>query len=156
DAAAAERYLAAADAFRAAGHLVDEFRNRRQHAISMMWANDIEGAVAALATADELGLSLPGDDNGRWERAMVLYDGARILRTAHRPGEASLRAASSAAAFRELGLPVQSAYAEILHAELLLHRGRPADAEAAVRRAMAELPAEENGHDRLRLLLDAA
>jgi predicted Zn-dependent protease len=44
----------------------------------------------------------------------------------------------------------------MLHAELLLRTGRPADAEAAVRRAMAELPEDADGHDRLSRLLQAS
>jgi predicted Zn-dependent protease len=87
---------------------------------------------------------------------MLLFDGARILRNADRLGEATLRAGGSAAAFRQIGFPVQSAHAEMLHAELLLRTGRPADAEAAVRRAMAELPEDADGHDRLSRLLQAS
>jgi tetratricopeptide (TPR) repeat protein len=156
DAAAARRYLAAAEAFRSADQPVDEFRNRRQHATSLLWAHEVPAALAALGEADEMSLSLPADEQGRWERAMLLFDGARILRNAERLGEATLRAGGSAAAFRQIGYPVQSAHAEMLHAELLLRTGRPADAEAAVRRAMAELPEDADGHERLGRLLRAA
>jgi tetratricopeptide (TPR) repeat protein len=156
DAAAAARFMAAAEAYRCADQPVDEFRCRRQHATSLLWAHDVPGALAALATADELSLSLPADEHGRWERAMVLYDGARILRNADRLGEATLRAGGSAAAFRQIGFPVQAAHAEMLHAELLLRTGRAADAEAAARRALAELPEDEEGHDRLVRLLQTA
>jgi tetratricopeptide (TPR) repeat protein len=156
DAAAARRYLEAAEAFRSAEQPVDEFRNRRQHATSLLWAHEVPAALAALGRADEMSLSLPADEHGRWERAMLLFDGARILRNADRLGEATLRAGGSAAAFRQIGFPVQSAHAEMLHAELLLRTGRPADAEAAVRRAMAELPEDADGHDRLSRLLQAS
>jgi tetratricopeptide (TPR) repeat protein len=156
DAAAAKRYLVAAEAFHSAEQRVDEFRNRRQHATSLLWARDVAGALAALGVADVLSLDLPRDEHGRWERAMVLYDGARILRNADRLGEATLRAGSSALAFRDIGFAVQSAHAEMLHAELLLRAGRPADAEAAARRGLADLPVGENGHERLTRLLQVA
>ncbi len=156
DAAAARRYLVAANAFRSAELRVDEFRNRRQHATSLLWAHDVAGSLSALGEVDELSLALPADEHGRWERAMVLYDGARILRNADRLGEATLRAGGSAAAFRQIGFAVQAAHAEMLYAELLLRTGRPAEAEGAARRGLVDLPPGENGHERLSRLLQVA
>jgi tetratricopeptide (TPR) repeat protein len=156
DAAAAQRYQAAAEAFHQAEQYLDEFRNRRQYATSLLWAQDVTGALAALAAVDELSLGLPDTEHGRWERAMVLYDGAKILRNAERLGEATLRAGGSAAAFRAIGFALQAAHAEILHAELLLRDGRAAAAEAAARRGLEQLPEGEPGRDRLIGLVRAA
>jgi tetratricopeptide (TPR) repeat protein len=156
DAAAALRYLTAAEAFRAAELPIEEFRNRRQHATSLMWADDLPAAMEALAAADQMSLSLPPDEQARWERASLLYDGARILRSGGRLGEATVRAEGAAGAFRAIGLLVQSAHAEMVHAELLLSSDRPVEAEAAARRGLADLPEDVDGRDRLEGLLAAA
>jgi cellulose synthase operon protein C len=156
DAAAALRYLTAAQAFRAAELPIEEFRNRRQHATSLLWADDIEAAMQALSEADEMSLSLPGDEHAGWERASLLYDGATILRNAGRLDEAALRAQGAASAFRSIGFLAQSAQAEMAHAELLLRLDRPVEAEAAARRGLAELPPEAPGRERLDTLLTAA
>ena len=140
------RYLTAAEAFRAAEQPLDDFRNRRQHATSLMWANDLHAAMAALAVADEQSLSLPTGvephDTERvgWERAILLYEGARILRAAGRGDEAIVRAARATGASAAGDFLAQSAQAELLQGELLLEAGRPAEAEAAGRRAL-ERPA---------------
>ncbi len=156
DAAAALRYLTAAEAFRAAELPVEEFRNRRQYATSLMWADDLPAAMDALATADQMSLLLPDDDQARWERASLLYDGARILRGSGRDGEAMVRAEGAAVAFRALGMLMQSAHAEMVHAELLLVSGRPVEAEAAARRGLTDLPEDADGRNRLEDLLAAA
>jgi hypothetical protein len=156
DAAAALRYLTAAEAFRAADLPIEEFRNRRQHAMSLLWADDVEASLQALEAADRMGLSLPDGEHAAWERASLLYDGARILNSAGRFGEATVRAEGAATAFRSIGFLAQSAHAEMVHAELLLRGGRPAEAEAAARRGLAELPNEVEGRDRLDALLAAA
>jgi tetratricopeptide (TPR) repeat protein len=156
DAAAAMRYLAAAEAFHAADLAIDEMRNRRQHATSLLWAEDVPGALAALAVADEFSLGLPAGEHPAWERAMLLYDGAKILRNAGQLGEAALRAGGSANRFRAIGYGLQAAHAEMLHADLLLRNKRPADAEAAARRGLIDLPEGGEGRERLTELLDAA
>ncbi|MDT5027479.1 MAG: hypothetical protein QOE61_3905 [Micromonosporaceae bacterium] len=156
DAAAALRYLTAAEAFRAAELPIEEFRNRRQHAMSLLWADDVEASLQALEAADRMGLSLPDGEHSAWERASLLYDGARILHSAGRFGEATVRAEGAASAFRSIGFLAQSAHAEMVHAELLLRGDRPAEAEVAVRRGLAELPDEVEGRDRLDALLAAA
>lgn len=156
DAAAALRYLTAAEAFRAAELPVEEFRNRRQHATSLLWADDIEASLHALEAADRMSLTMPAEDQAAWERASLLFDGARILRAASRFGEATVRAAGAASAFRAIGFPAQSAHAEMMHAELLLRGNRPVEAEAAARRGLAELPDEVEGRDRLDALIEAA
>jgi tetratricopeptide (TPR) repeat protein len=156
DAAAALRYLTAAEAFRAAELPIEEFRNRRQHATSLLWSEDIPAALAALEAADELSLALSTGDDARWERASLLYDGARILRNAGRLAEATLRAQGAATAFRDLGFGLQSAHAEMIHAEMLLRDGRPVEAEAAARRGLVDLPVGVEGRDRLTTLLETA
>jgi hypothetical protein len=156
DSAAALRYLTAAEAFHRADLPVEEFRNRRQHSTSLLWSGDKAGALEAMARADEASLELPTDEHGTWERASMLFDGARILRGADRHAEAALRAASSARTFRGLGFATQAAHAEMLLAELLLHESRPAEAEQAARRGLAELPEGDPGLERLQGILDAA
>lgn len=156
DAAAALRYLAAAEAFRAADQTMEEFRNRRQHMTSLLWSTDVDGALAALAVVDDMSMRLPDGEHAAWERAMVLLDGAKVLRNAGRVGEASLRAGSSAVAFRSIGFPGQSAQAELLLAELLLRTGSAADAAAAARRGLAELPEGDDGGEDARERLEAA
>jgi tetratricopeptide (TPR) repeat protein len=156
DAAAALRYLAAAEAFRAAGHTVEEFRNRRQHATSLLWSEDVEAALEALAAVDAMSLNLPEGEHAAWERAMLLMEGAKVLRNAERLPEATLRAGFAAAAFRTSGFVAQAAHAELLHAELLLRDGRAHDAALAARRGLAELPEDEDGRARLDAVLAAA
>jgi hypothetical protein len=156
DAAAALRYLTAAEAFRAADLPLDEFRNRRQHATSLLWAGDVEAALSALEAADHLSLSQDDSDQARWERASLLYDGAKILRNAGRLDEATLRAEGAAAAFRASGHFLQAAHAEMVHAELLLRGERPDEAAAAAQRGLADLPSGEDGRERLEALLAAA
>jgi len=161
DAVAALRYLAAAEAFRAADLPVDALRARRKQAISLLWCEDVEAALGALATADELSLTLPrqdqaGGEQAGWERARLLYDGARILRGADRIGEATVRAGNAAACFRGLDHPAQATYAQLLHVELLLQDDRPGQAEASARRALAEVPADTDGWQRLNVLLHQA
>jgi tetratricopeptide (TPR) repeat protein len=156
DAAAALRYLTAAEAFRTAELLIEEFRNRRQHATSLLWSGDLPAALDAMARADELSLELPPDEHGTWERASMLYDGARVLRGAERLPEAALRAGAAARAFRGIDFLLQSAHSEMLLAELLLGDSRPAEAAVAAQRGLNDLPDGEVGREQLEALLSAA
>ncbi len=135
---------------------MEEFRNRRQHAISLLWSGAADAALAALESADELSLALPTGEASAWEQAMILYDGAKILRNADRLGEATLRAGNAASAFRSLRASDQVVYSEMLHADLLLRMDRPGEAEAAARRGLAERSDAPEPRQRLTELLNAA
>jgi tetratricopeptide (TPR) repeat protein len=156
DRAAAQRYLSAAEAFRYADHPVDECRNRRRHALSLLWADDQVGALAALATVDELSLDLPETEAAAWERANLLLDGAKILRMAGRLPEAAVRSEAAARAFRRAGHVGMAGHADLLHAETLLQTSRPAEAADAARLGLVEMPPGEPGRRRLEAVLGAA
>jgi tetratricopeptide (TPR) repeat protein len=156
DSAAAQRYLSAAEAFRYADHPVDECRNRRRHALSLLWAADQAGALAALATVDKLSLDLPEDEAAAWERANLLFDGAKILRTAGQLPEAVVRSEAAARAFRRAGHVGMAGHADLLHAETLLQTSRPAEAADAARLGLVEMPPGEPGRRRLEAVLGAA
>lgn len=179
DVPAAESYLEAAQAHHDLGRPVDELRCRRRHAMLTLWGQGADAARAALAAADELAASLvtetppdgpgaegdagkPGaqgaihqDGHLTWERGMLHYDAARILRAANEHGEAIARARQSAAEFRSLGAGPQICGAEALLADLLLGDARAGEAEAAARRALAAAP-EDADPGRIAALLTAA
>jgi hypothetical protein len=144
DALAAARFGEAADSFRSADLIIDELRNRRRHATSLLWANQVDAAVAALAVADERSLELPRQPSAQWEHAMLRYDGAKIVAAHGEPDTAAVRAGAAADGFRALDRPVPAAHSEALRAEFLTRQGRHADAEQALRRALDGLP---EGHD---------
>jgi tetratricopeptide (TPR) repeat protein len=154
DDAAAARYLAAAEGFAEVGWRLDELRNRRRHALSLHWAHGFERAIPALEVADALAAP-EGDQPGlAWERAMLNFDGARILWSASRSGEAATRAESAARAFLALDQPAEASAAHRVLAQILLNDGQPGLAETAIRRALAEAP-DGLPRDRLVDILDA-
>jgi cellulose synthase operon protein C len=154
DDAAAARSLAAAEGFAAVGWRLDELRNRRRHALSLHWAHGVERALPALEAADALAAP-DGDHPGlAWERAMRNVDGARILWSAGRTGEAATRAESAARAFLALDQPAEASAAHRMLAQILLNDGQPGPAETAIRRALAEAP-DGMPRDRLVDVLDA-
>jgi hypothetical protein len=55
-----------------------------------------------------------------------------------------------------MGATDQSAFSEMLHADLLLHMDRAIEAEAAARRGLAELSDAPEARERLTELLDRA
>ncbi len=142
DALAATRFAEAADSFRSADLIIDELRNRRRHATSLLWANQVPAAVTALAVADERSLQLPRQPAGQWEQAMLRYDGAKIVAAQGEPATAAVRAGAAADGFRALDRPVPAAHSEALRAEFLTRLGQHADAEKALRRALEGLPDE--------------
>ncbi len=156
DAAAATAFLAAAQAYHEAGLALDEARAYRRHATSLHWSHNAEGALAALATADALAAILAaGDQATAWERALLAYDGGRILGNTERLDEALGRTTAAVAAFRNMQAPVQIAHAEALCGELLLRSDRPREAEQAARRALTSLPERAGGRERMADLLAA-
>ncbi len=152
DAAAAARFGQAAHRYRAADLTVDALRAQRRYATSLLWSRDLSGALAALEVADlaSAGLS-PDEPAATWERAMLGYDGAKILSRDGRPDEGAVRAAAAADRFRDIGATTEAAHAEALRGELLVQADRPADAERALRRALAELPDDNTEEARRRM-----
>ncbi len=141
DAAAAARFATAADRYHQAGLVTEAVRARRRHATSLLWAHDLPGALAALERADLTSAELPADDPAAtWERGMLGYDGAKILSQDGRVVEGAVRAAAAATRFRGIGALTEAAHTEALRGELLLQAEQPADAERALRRALADLP----------------
>ncbi len=153
DAAAAARFAAAAERYREADLPVDTVRARRRYATSLLWARDPAGALAALEEADLLSADLPasGDPAAAWERAMLGYDGAKILSHNGRPADAAVRAAAAAARFRGIEALAEAAHTEALRGELLIQAGQPAVAEQALRYALADLPDQDSEEARQRM-----
>jgi cellulose synthase operon protein C len=156
DDAAAARYLVAADAYAEVHRDVDELRNRRRHAMSLHWAHGADRAVPALATVDELSARIADDSPAAdWERSWLDYDAARILWGAERFGEAAARADSAAERLRRLDRPSDARTADLLRAHILLGGGKPAEAEAAIRRVLDDEP-DRSGLDSFVGVLAAA
>ena len=160
DAAAAARFATAAERYRQAELPIDTVRAKRRYATSLLWSRDLPGALGALEDADLASADLPssGDQGATWERAMLGYDGAKILSHDGRPADGAVRAAAAAARFREIDALTEAAHTEALRGELLLQAEQPADAEQALRRALSDLPEQDTEETRQRmaaLLADA-
>ena len=159
DAAASARFATAANRYRRAELPIDAVRAQRRHASSLLWSRDLPGSLAALEAADLASAELPADEPGTaWERGMLGYDGAKILSHDGRLVDGAVRAAAAAARFRSIGARAEAAHSEALRGELLLQAEQPADAEQAMRRALAELPEDGTEESRQRmadLLADA-
>jgi len=159
DAAAAARFAIAAQRYRRAELPTDAVRAQRRHASALLWSHDLPGALAALEVADLASAELPADEPGAaWERGMLGYDGAKILSHDGRLGDGAVRAAAAGARFRSIGARAEAAHSEALRGELLLQAEQAADAEQALRRALAELPEGDTEEARRRmadLLADA-
>lgn len=168
DAQAADRFLAAAEAFAAAGLPLDELRARRRYAMALRWAGDIDAAVVALAGADAVAATLPtetatalpaeavtalpteaagtlpaeaaGDTDTLWETAMLGYDAAKILIAAERLEEALARIGEVPRRLRAIDAFGEAFMAELLLGEVLLRMDRPTDAEPVLRRVLGGLP----------------
>jgi tetratricopeptide (TPR) repeat protein len=150
DAAAARRLRAAADGYREVGLPVDEVRALRWTALALRWADQLDEAIVTLDTADERAEGLATDDpSAMWERAMLDFDGARVLIGAERFEDALLRSRTAGDGFRSIGAFGEVLQADLLRAELLLRLDRPAEAEPVLRAVLAtaprESPARENG-----------
>ncbi len=103
DSLAAQRYAAAATAYRLAEAPIDELRARRREVAARHWAGEPMAALAALERAERVAASLPGelvaippdgsDEPGvepavLWERLVLADTAARALIGADRPAEA--------------------------------------------------------------------
>ncbi|MFD9966053.1 tetratricopeptide repeat protein [Amycolatopsis sp. NPDC058986] len=141
DAEAAEHYVRAAEYFRTAELPLDSVRNLRCATLSWLWAGEPDKALEALAAAEKCADTLDGDEPiVRWERAMVGYNGARLLANCGRPDDALERVATAAELLRGVGATTEAAFADALRGRLLTDLGRTAEAREAVEAALAGLP----------------
>lgn len=146
DAAAAERFTLAAEAYATIEAAApDQLENWARAAKSWHWAEDNERSFTALARADAVAATLTGDDPETiWKRALLSYEGARLLAAAERYEEALPRTIEASAGFRSIGELTEATIAETLRGRLLADLDRPAEAEPVLRAVLEALPAEES------------
>ncbi|MFJ6150323.1 hypothetical protein [Micromonospora profundi] len=144
DAAAAERFAAAATAYRLADLRSDELRARRREAYAWFWSDDRQAALRTVELVDALAAELAGrtEPAATYELAMVAEVGARVLTGEDRPDEALRRIAGVPDRLRSIEAFGEAIQVEILAGELLLRLERPAEAEPLLRRVLGGLPAD--------------
>ncbi|RKN46499.1 hypothetical protein [Micromonospora endolithica] len=144
DAVAAQRFAAAANAYRQAGLPVDELRARRREASARYWAGEPEAATDTLDTADRLAVPLAAQSDPvpvvTYELAMLAEGGARILTGVGRVVEALDRLDGVAGRLRGIEAFGEAAQVEIFTGEVLLRLDRPAEAERILREVLGGLP----------------
>jgi tetratricopeptide (TPR) repeat protein len=116
DAVAAERFGAAAQAYRQAGDQLAEVRATRRRALSLHWSGETEAGLAVAVDVERLIDSLPDiePEQRAWERAALDYNRAKMLAGMGRAEEAVARAGDAAAGFRRAGHPDDAQYADEL------------------------------------------
>ncbi|MFC4019565.1 hypothetical protein ACFOW4_16705 [Micromonospora sp. GCM10011542] len=146
DAVAAERFAAAATAYRLAELPLDELRARRREAYAWFWGDDLPAAVRTVELMDSLAATLTGQPEQpppvTYELAMAAEAGARVLTGEGRAADALDRLAGVPEQLRSIEAFGEAAQVEILVGELLLRVDRPADAERLLRRVLGGLPAD--------------
>ncbi|WP_433494633.1 hypothetical protein ACQP26_00280 [Micromonospora sp. CA-248089] len=144
DALAAQRFAAAATAWRLAGFQVDELRARRRELLALHWSGDLPAAVAAIERVDEAAAALPAGADERpvvtYERAMADDAVARVLIGEDRLTAALDRVAGVPERLRSIEAFGEAAQVEVLTGELLLRDGRPEQAEGLLRPVLGGLP----------------
>ncbi len=120
DAVAAQRFAAAAEAYRRAGDRFGEVRGNRRRALSLHWSGDTEAGLALAAETEVLIAALPDSEPEQrvWERAALDYNRARMLAGAGRIDEAVDRARGAADRFRQAGTPDDAKYADELVSQI--------------------------------------
>jgi tetratricopeptide (TPR) repeat protein len=160
DATAADRFRAAAEAFAAAGLLMDELRARRRHALALRWSGDLRRALTALHEADAAAGALPADvarqPQAAWERAMLGYDATKILIGADRLDDALPRIVGVPHQLRQIEAFGEAFLAELLLGELLLRMDRPVEAEPVLRGVLSGLPRDAEALPQAAWLLSQA
>ncbi|MFG1880911.1 hypothetical protein [Micromonospora sp. NPDC049102] len=143
DAVAAERFAAAATAYRLAELPLDELRARRREAYAWFWSDNLPEAVHAVELADGLAGVLAGQPEPpvTYELAMTAETGARVLTGEGRLDEALERLSGVPDRLRSIEAFGEAAQVETLVGELLLRLDRPAEAEPLLRRVLGGLPA---------------
>ncbi|MEV4814698.1 hypothetical protein [Micromonospora tulbaghiae] len=144
DALAAQRFAAAATAWRLAGYQVDELRARRRELLALHWSGDLPAAMAAIERVDEAAAALPvGADEPpvvTYERAMAADAVARVLIGEDRLTAALDRVDGVPERLRSIEAFGEAAQVEVLTGELLLRDGRPEQAEGLLRPVLGGLP----------------
>jgi tetratricopeptide (TPR) repeat protein len=159
DGLAAQRFAAAATAYRLAERGIDELRSRRREISAQLWAADPDAAVAALDLADRVAATLappattpasppagqavplggpagngvPATAALRWERALLAEAAARALLAVDRPDEALGRLPGVADDLRSMAALDEAQHVDLLTGELLVRLDRPAEAEKLLR-----------------------
>ncbi|MEW1584009.1 hypothetical protein AB0283_00965 [Micromonospora vinacea] len=143
DAAAGERFAAAAEAYRLGDLPLDELRARRREAYAWFWADDRDAALRAVEVVDGLAAKLAGQAEPQvtYELAMAAEAGARVLTGEERLDEALGRLTGVPDRLRSIEAFGEAAQVEALIGELLLRLERPAEAEPLLRRVVGGLPA---------------
>ncbi len=120
DAVAAQRFAAAADAYRRAGDRFGEVRGNRRRALSLHWSGDTEAGLTLAAETEALIGALPDTQPEQrvWERAALDYNRARMLAGVGRVEEAVDRAREAADRFRQAGTPDDAKYADELISQI--------------------------------------
>ncbi|MGC4894335.1 hypothetical protein [Micromonospora sp. DT31] len=145
DALAAQKFAAAASAWRLAGHPVDELRTRRREMLALHWSGDLPAAVAAIDRVDEAAAAFAGGSDEApvvtYERAMAADAVARVLIGEDRLTAALDRVDGVPERLRSIEAFGEAAQVEVLTGELLLRDGRPEQAEGLLRTVLGGLPA---------------
>lgn len=144
DMLAAERFAAAANAYRLAELPVDEMRAHRRHAAALHWSGQSDAALRALDRADERFATLPAEMTAEpallWERAMLADTAARILVGVDRPEEALDRIRGVPDRLRSIQAFGEALQIDLLIGEVLLRLNRPGEAEPVLRAALGGIP----------------
>ncbi|SBT49890.1 ferrous iron transporter B [Micromonospora auratinigra] len=144
DAVAAQRFAAAAAAYRLAGHPVDELRARRRELLALHWAGDRPAAVDAVDRVDGAAAALgdPAEEPPvvTYERAMAADAVARVFTAEDRLTAALDRVSGVPERLRSIEAFGEAAQVEAFIGELLLRDDRPAEAERLLRRVLGGLP----------------
>ncbi len=141
DAAAAERFAAAAAAYESAGLPFERLRALRRQAVASMFGLGPQEAHEVLAQADLVASEVPvtGPDV-RYELAWLALDGARVLAGSGEAEAALERVRTVPARFRELESFGEAFLADLTMGEVLLTLGRAAEAEPVLLSVVGGLP----------------
>lgn len=143
---AAMRYTQAATAFHDAELPLEEMANARSAAVSWRWAFETEQCLTALSAADDVAATVDSDEPAAvWQKAMLAYDGARILADLEQPADALDRVVTAIDGFRSLDATTEATVATVLHGRLLVDLDRGTEAEPLLEAALKELPEEAAG-----------
>ena len=160
DAIAAQRFHSAATAYSVAGLSLDKARALRRRALALRWSGDPDAAVELLPEIDALVEGLPVDPaeapEAVFERAMLAYDGAKLMIDAGRFEEALARIVTAPAYFRSIEAFGEAVAAELVLGEVLLRLDRPTQAESVLRPVLTGLPRDASALPHAAWLLAAA
>jgi tetratricopeptide (TPR) repeat protein len=142
DADAARAATAAAEAYRSSNMAHEELDHRRRAALSWHWAGEQDQSLATLTEIERAAEELLTDDDpgGRYLRALINFDGARILAASGRLDEAHDRVKAAVADFASVGAVPQAAMAGVLRGRLLADLGDPETAVDVLTTALIDIP----------------